>query len=85
MYDYSMGQMTHLDMIVKWFKSRGGTATLREILQSGESWSHEFNARKTDLRHQGRYDLVLTRGKKASDNAYALNEREENGQMRIAV
>lgn len=82
--------MTHLEMIVTWFQSRGGSATLRDILTSGEVWSHEFNARKTDLRHRTQYDLVLERGKKASDNLYRLVDRhlapvkfgvEPSGQM----
>jgi len=77
--------MTHIDMIVDWFKSRGGTATLREILNSGQPFAHEFNARKTDLRKQGRYDLVLVRGAKPSDNTYSLIEREKNGQMRLCA
>lgn len=77
--------MTHLEMLVAWFKSRGGTATLRDILQSGQPWAYEWRARATDLRHQGRYDLVLCRGDRPSDNAYSLIEREENGQMRLVA
>lgn len=45
--------MTHLDMIAAWFSRRGGKATLRDILNSGEPWMHEWNARKTDLRGKG--------------------------------
>jgi len=77
--------MSHIESIISWFKFRGSAATLREILMSGEPWSHEFNARKTDLRKQGRYDLVLRKGKKASENLYVLYERETSGQMRIAI
>lgn len=76
---------SHLDQIVDWFKARGGTATLREILNSGECWQHEFNARKTDLRKKTKYDLVLVRGQKPSDNAYSLIEREDNGQLRLVA
>jgi len=76
---------SHVDLIIDWFKSRGGTATLREILNSGQPFAHEFNARKTDLRKQGRYDLVLVRGAKPSDNAYSLIMREENGQMSLTA
>ena len=67
--------MTHIESIIAWFKTRGCSATLREILQSGELWSHEFNARKTDLRQCTRYDLVLTRGPRPSDNRYTLTEK----------
>jgi hypothetical protein len=64
--------MTHVQQIINWFHVRGGTATLREILTSGEPWSHEFNARKTNLRQKTEYDLVLERGRCASDNRYKL-------------
>lgn len=77
--------MSHIESIVSWFKSRGGAATLGEILRSGEAWSYEWRARATDLRKKGRYDLVLRRGKRATDNVYVLCEREESGQMKIAV
>jgi len=77
--------MTHLEMMIEYFKSKGGTATLREILNSGQPFAHEFNARKTDLRKQGHYDLVLVRGSKPSENTYSLIEREENGQMRLCA
>ena len=76
---------SHVDLIIDWFKSRGGTATLREILNSGQPWSYEWRARATDLRKRGKYDLVLTRGAKPSDNAYSLIMREENGQMSLTA
>lgn len=67
--------MTHVEMLIEWFKARGGSATLGEILRSDEPWSHEFNARKTNVRQQGRYDLRLTRGSRPSENSYTLIER----------
>jgi hypothetical protein len=67
--------MTHIEQIIDWFKSRGGSATLREILNSGQAWSHEFTARASNLRHKTRYDLVLTRGARPSDNTYCLIEK----------
>ena len=66
---------THIDMMVSWFKGRGGVATLREILQSGEPWSYEWRARATDMRNRGQYDLILTRGRCRSDNSYSLIEK----------
>lgn len=66
---------THITRMIDWFKARGGTATLREILQSGEPWSYEWRARATDLRHRGSYDLILTRGRCRSDNSYSLIEK----------
>lgn len=66
---------SHIDLMIAWFKLRGGVVTLREILNSGEPWQHEFNARKTDLRKRTHYDLVLVRGKTKSDNAYSLIEK----------
>ena len=66
---------TQVDMIIDWFKARGGSATLREILTSGQPWVYEWRARATDLRHRTNYDLVLTRGRCASDNIYKLTEK----------
>lgn len=67
--------MTHIDMMVNWFKRRGGSATLGEILASGEPWAYEWRARATNLRQKGRYDLHLVRGPRASDNRYSLVEK----------
>lgn len=67
--------MSHIEQLISWFQARGGSATLREILQSGQPWSYEWRARATDLRHKTRYDLVLTRGRRASDNIYKLTEK----------
>jgi hypothetical protein len=55
-----------------------GAANRIDMLHEGR------RTRATDLRHKTRYDLVLTRGKRPSENAYTLFEREDNGQMRIA-
>lgn len=76
--------MTHLEMIAAWFMRRGGRATLRDILNSGEPWMHEWNARKTDLRGKG-FVVLLERGKTKSDNLYTVIPPEANGQMRIAI
>jgi hypothetical protein len=67
--------MSHVERMIAWFKYKGGTATLREILQPGEPWSYEWRARATDLRHRGDYDLVLTRAAHHSDNSYSLIEK----------
>ena len=80
-----MNEKSHIQQIIYWFKCRGGCATLREIAQSGQEWVWEFNARKTDLRHTTNFDLVLTRGKIASDNTYVLVEKEENGQIMLGA
>lgn len=67
--------MSHVERMIAWFKYKGGAATLREIIQSGEPWMWEFNARKTDLRHNTNYDLVLTRAPHHGDNSYRLTEK----------
>lgn len=64
--------MSHLESMVSWFKKNNGYATLHQILTSGESWAHEFNARKTNLHQNTIYKLVLTKGKRPSDNLYTL-------------
>lgn len=75
--------MTHLELMVSWFKRNNGTATLSEILRCGEPWSYEFRARATDLRKKG-YRIVCERGTKPSDNRYQLFEPESSGQLRLA-
>lgn len=67
--------MTHIELMITWFKARGGKATLRDILQSDQPFSYEWRARATELRRKTAYDLVLTRGKRPSDNLYSLVEK----------
>jgi hypothetical protein len=67
--------MTHIDLMIAWFKRRGGSATLGEILRSGEPWAYEWRARATNLRQKTRYDLQLVRGQRANDNRYSLVEK----------
>lgn len=76
-----MSKKSHLDMMIDWFKANNGFATLYEVLHSGEPWSHEFNARKTNLHQKTKYKLVLERGKRASENLYRLQEIEPSGQI----
>ena len=67
---------SHLEMMVAWFKANNGFATLHEILHSGQPWTHEFGARKTNLHQRTNYKLVLEKGKRSSDNIYRLVEQE---------
>lgn len=78
-----LNKMTHVDRLVHWFRSHNNRATLGEILQSGEPWCHEFNARKANARKQG-YVFLFERGKTASENVYQLVTPEETGQLRFA-
>lgn len=75
--------MSQISEMVEWFKRQGGSATLDQILKSGERWSYEWRARATDARKQG-YVIALERGKIPSDNRYSLVEPESNGQLRLA-
>jgi hypothetical protein len=63
--------VTHLELMVSWFKHRGGRATLRDILACGEPWSYEFRARATDLRKKG-YVITCERADQPSNNTYRL-------------
>ena len=76
-------KMTHLEMMVACFNALGGTASLEEILTSGERWSYEFRARATDLRKKG-YTIVCKRGTIPSFNQYTLTAPDANGQVRMA-
>jgi hypothetical protein len=77
--------MTHLELMIEWFKAHNGFATLGEILHSGQPWSHEFNARKTDLKKRTPYLLVLDRGSRPTENLYRLIKHEESGQIRFVA
>ena len=65
--------MTHLEMLVNWFKRNHYQATLHQIITCGEPWSYEFRARATDLRKKGSA-IDCVRGKRPSENLYTLRE-----------
>jgi hypothetical protein len=74
--------MTQVEEMVLWFDRRGGKATLRDILQSGERWMHKCTARISDARKQG-YRIECVRGQRPSDNLYMIQppaKEEANGQ-----
>jgi hypothetical protein len=75
--------MTQIDQMAEWFMRRGGVATLRDIIRSGESWSYEWRARATDARKRG-YFITLERGDTPSENRYRLIPPDGN-QMRMAI
>lgn len=73
--------MTQHAQILKAFSDYGGSMTLGQILSY--SWGYEFRARATELRRQG-FQIVLTRGKRPSDNLYTLTapfQVEASGQL----
>ena len=72
--------MTQIDEMLSWFRARGGSATLSDILQSGTRWAYEWRARATEARDKG-VAIVLTRGKRPSENVYRVIEHQ--GQMSL--
>lgn len=70
--------MTHVEMMVAWFKARNNVATLREIAHSDEPWCWKFSANLGHARTAGliegwecdRSQAAIT-GKK-SDHIYRI-------------
>lgn len=74
--------MTQAERMIHWFRMHNCSATLGEILRSGEPWSYEWRARVTEARKKG-IAFVLERGKTPSENRYRMIEQQ--GQTEMAV
>lgn len=73
--------MTQREALLDLFHRNSNTVTLGQIMQT--TLAAEYRARMTELRKEG-YQILLQRGKKASDNAYLLIEPMRDGQMAFA-
>lgn len=64
---------TNHELIVEFFESRGGSATLGELLEAGRfTFAHKLTARLSELRDQG-YGIHCERKKIPSQNVYSMS------------
>lgn len=70
--------MTQCEKIVDFIRSRGGSATLGELLDAGRfDWAHKLTARISDLRARG-INIICQKGDTPTKNLYILKEESKS-------
>ena len=63
---------SHCQLLIDFFEEKGGTATLRELLENGlYTYGHKLSARIDDLKKRG-YEINCVRGELPSLNRYHM-------------
>lgn len=72
--------MTQHEMLLDLFRRNNHKLTLGQILNT--TLAAEYRARMTELRREG-FIITCTKGKKSSENTYALCEPNREGQYEM--